>query len=118
MAGADLIQLEWWDLPAWILAAFLPLTIASIVLCIFVTLRSRNPRLPRALVYAWAAIGVGFLGASALYSDIPALRKIYDQIFAELFVVWGFCVLGYVVTTITIGIAIRRPSGKTTPYAL
>lgn len=117
VAGTGLIALEWWDLPTLLLMVFWSLTASVLVICIiFVVLLPQNQELPtftRALIYLWLALGVLLLGALAAIIEVPVLKEVLPKLSQTVFVIWGFIVVAYVLTTIVIGVV--RYSQKSAP---
>lgn len=99
MAGTGLIQLQWWDLPAWTLLALWPFTLYGIIACIIAALLTRNSRIPSALVDAWVALGIGLLILLALFTEVIVLPALLPTIPDKLFLAWGFAGLAYLAIT-------------------
>ena len=99
MAGTGLIQLEWWDLPAWTLLALWPFTIFAVIACIIAALLTRNSRVPSALADAWVALGAGLLILLALLAEVIVLPALPPTISDKLFLAWGFVGLAYMTIT-------------------
>lgn len=109
MAGTGLIQLEWWDLPAWILFAFWPITVFAIIACMLAALHLRNKRLAGSLADAWVVLGMCLLLFLALivmhsFMILPeVIYPIYEAIGEAFFIDWGFLGLTYMaITTVVI----------------
>ena len=99
MAGTGLIQLQWWDLPAWTLLAAWPFTLYGVIACIIAVLLMRNSRIPSALADAWVALGIGLLMLLAFFAEVIVLPALLPTIPDKLFLAWGFVALAYLAIT-------------------
>lgn len=105
MAGTGLIQLEWWDFPAWTLFAFWPITFFALIACMLATLPLRSKRLPSSLTDAWVVVGMclllflGLIVLNGLMIFPEVIFPIYETIGEAFFIAWGFFGLIYMAIT-------------------